>query len=157
MIHTESQTPRGVPLPLAAALNLFSLLNYSAIKMHVDADKGGGRGGLVREDELLWFVTNIILLDRKRNAHHSCVGFSRSRNSYLFVTQRCGGFEGRRRTQAAEGPRLADLWWFQWAAIHSAEAAQVGQVGGGADHAQRFAFHRLQEEGNRTIGRMKSH
>lgn len=63
--------------------------------------------------------------------------------SYLFVTQRSRGFEGRRRTQAAEWPRLAHLWWFQGSAADGAEASKVGQVGRSAHHAQGLALYRL--------------
>lgn len=75
-----------------------------------------------------------------------------SRSSHLFVSQSSGGFEGRRGTQTAEGPGLADLWWFQGATTDGAEAAQVGQVSRGTDHAQRLAFHSLYGtvKGNKT-------
>lgn len=71
------------------------------------------------------------------------VSLSSSTTSYLFVSQ-CGrGLEGRRGAQAAERPGLADLWLFQGAATDGTEASQMGQVSGGADHAQRLAFYGL--------------
>lgn len=65
--------------------------------------------------------------------------------SYLFVSQRGGGFEGRRGAQTAEGPRLAGLRRLQGAAAGGADAAQVGRVGGATDHAERLAFYRLRD------------
>lgn len=66
-----------------------------------------------------------------------------SKSSYLFVAQCSGGFEGRCGAKAAERPGLADLWWFQGATTDGAEAAQVGQVSRGPDHAQWLSFYSL--------------
>lgn len=63
---------------------------------------------------------------------------------YLFVAQ-CGrGLEGRRGAQAAQGPGLADLGWLQRPTADGAEAAQVRQMSGRPNHAERLPFHRLQ-------------
>lgn len=79
--------------------------------------------------------------------HQGCVLTLRGQmwlhTSYLFISQ-CGrGFEGRCRTQAAQGPGFADFGRLQGPAVDRTEAAQVGQVGGGADHAQGLALHGL--------------
>jgi hypothetical protein len=62
---------------------------------------------------------------------------------YLLVAQSGRGFERGRGAQAAQGPGLAQLGGLQGASAAHAEAAQVGQVGGRADHAQRLTLCRL--------------
>lgn len=63
--------------------------------------------------------------------------------SYLFVAQCSGGLQRWCRTQTAERPRLAYLWWFQRASTDGADATQVGQVWGDTDCAQRLAIYNL--------------
>lgn len=69
--------------------------------------------------------------------------------SYLFVAQCSGGLQRWCRTQTAERPRLAYLWWFQGASTDGADVAQVGQVWGDTDCAQRLAIYNLQNKNER--------
>lgn len=80
----------------------------------------------------------------------------RSSSTYLFVAQCSGGFKGGCRAQAAQRPGFADLWRLQGPPTEGAEAAQVGQVSGAADHAQGLALYGLRGTVNATHGQVSA-